>query len=109
MDANQKGRLIKKVKRKCYITDKSELVEARIIDIIEDAVVKITDLIGLSDSRFDFSNPGLECELFKNYCFYMWNDKTAKDFEESYLSDILKLRHKYMILDNSEDKSNEQL
>lgn len=107
MNIDQRNILFQKVKRKCYITDKSELVEARIIDIIEDAIVKVSDLIGIVNKNFDYSKPSPECELFKNYCFYMWNDKTAKDFEEAYLSDILKLRHKYIISDNNEDKSNE--
>lgn len=107
MNIDQRNILIQKVKRKCYITDKSELVEARIIDIIEDAIVKVSDLIGINNKNFDYSKASPECDLFKNYCFYMWNDKSAKDFEEAYLSDILKLRHKYLILDDSEGKNNE--
>lgn len=107
LKAAEKNILTQKVKRKCYITDESELVELRIRDIIEDAIVKVSDLIGITDNKFDYSKSGLECELFKNYCFYLWNDKTIKDFEESYISDILKLRHKYMILDKNEDNDNE--
>ncbi len=104
MNIDQKNILIQKVKRKCYITDKSSLIELRLDDIVEDAIIKITDLIGITSKNFDFSKPGLECDLFKNYCFYMWNDKTVAEFEEAYMSDILKLRHKHLISTRSEDQ-----
>lgn len=99
MNEEQKNILIQKVKRKCYITDNSELITAKVQDMIDDAIIKVSDMIGISDSKFNFSDPGLECDLFKNYCFYVWNDKTIKEFEESYLSDILKLRHIHQVYD----------
>lgn len=99
MSEDQKDILIQKVKRKCYITDNSKLVEAKLEDMIEDAILKVSNMIGISNKNFDFSAAGLECDLFKNYCFYVWNDKTIKEFEDSYLSDILKLRHIYQLND----------
>lgn len=107
MEDSQKYILIQKIKRKCYITDESSLIENRLNDIVEDAIIKVSDLIGLSDYDFDFSISSAECELFKNYCFYMWNDKSVKEFEEAYISDILKLRHKYLIASNEEDVNDE--
>lgn len=107
MNIDQKNILIQKVKRKCYITDESNLIELRLNDIIEDAIIKVTDLIGITDNKFDYSKPGLECELLKNYCFYIWNDKTVSEFEEVYMSDILKLRHKYCIPTKNEVQENE--
>ena len=96
MDAKQMVTLVEKVKRKCYITDNSKLINERLLDIIEDAILKVSELIGI-EANFDFSKAGIECELLKNYCFYIWNDKNIKEFEEAYLSDILKLRNKYLI------------
>lgn len=98
MDAKQMVTLIEKVKRKCYITDNSKLINARLLDVIEDAILKVSEMIGI-ESDFDFSKSGLECELLKNYCFYVWNDKSIKEFEDAYLSDILKLRNKYLVKD----------
>lgn len=96
-----------KVKRKCYITDESELIENRINDIIEDAISKLLEVLSITDNNFDFSSPGQECELFKNYCFYMWNDKSVKEFEEEYLSDILKIRHKHLLKEETSGEDNE--
>lgn len=95
--------LITIVKNKCYITDDSELIKQRFSDIIDEAKVAVADLIGVS-SDFDFSISCKERELFKNYCFYMWNDKTTKEFEENYISDILKLRHKHLVEVNIKDE-----
>ena len=96
-----------KVKRKCYITDESELIENRINDIIEDANFKLLELLGIANKNFDFSSSGQECELFKSYCFYMWNDKSIKEFEEEYLPDILKIRHKNLLEEDFLEEDNE--
>ncbi len=97
MEDIKKVILIQIVKRKCYITDNSDLIKNRLEDIIDDAIIKITEMIGIKDNNFDFSQAGPERDLLKNYCFYVWNDKSIKEFEDNYISDILKLRHKYIV------------
>lgn len=102
MKDEQKNILIQKLKRKCYITDNSKLINDRIEDLLNDSIIKVCDLIGISDIKFDFSKDSLESDLLKNYFFYLWNDKSIKEFEEAYLSDILKLRHHHIINSNEE-------
>lgn len=98
--------LIKLVKNKCYITDTSDLTNNRIKTIMEDALIKVSEMIGIS-GEYDFSKPGKERELYLNYCFYMWNDKSITDFEDNYISDICKARSFYEI--NANLEQNEEL
>lgn len=90
--------LLKLVKSKCYqITDDD--TEANIIrlqKIIEDAEIKIKSMVGITDDNFDFTKPGKERDLFLNYCFYAWNDKTEY-FKNNYSDDIMSVRAEYEV------------
>ena len=106
MNNFNKEDLIQKVKNKCYITDNSSLINNRIKEIVEDAIPRLKEICGIPlTEEFDFSESGVFCDLFKNYCFYKWYDKSPKEFEEAYISDIMKCRNKYMI-ENQEDDVN---
>lgn len=91
--------LLQLVKRKCYQiseTDNEDNIR-RLADIILDAQTKIKSLIGIPEKNsINFQDPGGERELFLNYCFYAWNDKTEY-FKNNYLDDILCLRAKYEV------------
>lgn len=83
------------VKQKCNITWEDEETEQRINEIIEDAIITVSDKIGTT-KEIDFSIPGKERNLFKNYCFYEWNNK-VNDFDKNYENEILQLRQKYEV------------
>lgn len=89
--------LITKVKRKCYITDTNETTTNRLNDIITDSLTKVKRMIGVS-ADFDFEAEGNEeeLELFKNYCWYAWND-SSNEFKDNYLDDINSLHHKHEV------------
>lgn len=97
--------LIDKVKRKCYITDSSQLTTEKLHDILNSALPKIKRLIGVSND-FDFEAEGNEEELalLMNYCWYDWNDAT-NEFNENYLEDINSLHHKHEVLNYVEEKN----
>lgn len=99
--------LLELVKKKCYITDKSNEIAERIKILVEDSIKKVCTLIGADEEQKIFIEPGLERELLLNYCFYIWNDKTTKEFIDNYLDDIYTLQRIYAVKNNSKDKQDE--
>lgn len=95
--------LIKKVKRRCYITDNDETINERVIDMIENSIPKVRRMMGISDEDYDFTEAGEEQELFLNYCYYVWND-SADSFKSNYLDDIMSIRSKYEVSQYVESK-----
>lgn len=89
--------LIRAVKLKCYIpldeTDYETL--ERFSVLMNDAQVEVSHIIGLP-SDYDFSAAGLAQSLFKNYMWYSFNDAQS-EFEDNYLSDIIKCRDYYAV------------
>jgi len=90
--------LISLVKSKCYQVsdDDSEENISRLEIIMEDAEIKVKSMLGITDKNFDFAKPGKERDLFLNYCFYAWNDKT-EFFKNNYLDDIMSIRAEYEV------------
>ena len=88
--------LKQQVKRKLNITWQDEDTDARVADIMESASVHLRHELGITDINFDFSAPGIENLLFKNYCFYEWNH-ALNEFEENYRSLIMDARAKYEV------------
>ena len=97
--------LISKVKRKCYITDTNETTINRLNDIITDSLSKVKRMIGVS-TNFDFEAEGNEeeLELFKNYCWYAWND-SSNEFKNNYMDDINSLHQKHEVKQYVEEKN----
>lgn len=89
--------LLEEVKRKCYITDNSDLTNSRLKNIVKTALVKVKRMIGVS-TTFDFEEEGNEEELalFLNYCWYDWND-VSNEFNTNYLEDIHSLHSKHEV------------
>ena len=98
--------LLEKVKRKCYITDTSEITISRLNDIITNGLTKIKRLIGVS-SDFNFEQKGNEEELdlLLNYCWYDWND-ASNEFKTNYLDDINSIRHKHEVEQYASEEEN---
>lgn len=90
------------VKQKCSITWEDEETEQRIEEIIEDAIITVKDKIGATED-IDFSIAGKERNLFKNYCFYEWNNKVS-EFDRNYENEILQLRQKYEVKQYADKK-----
>ena len=97
--------LIKEVKLKCYITDTNETTNNRLVNMIKDSLPTVRRMIGVS-ADFDFEAEGNEEEfkLFKNYCWYAWND-SDNEFEHNYLGDINSLRHKHEVKQYVEEEN----
>lgn len=92
------------VKQKCNITWDDGETEQRIKEIIEDAIVVVKHKIGIKDgTNIDFAKEGQERTLFKNYCFYEWNNKVS-EFDRNYENEIMQLRQKYEVKQYSEEK-----
>ena len=84
--------LYQKVARRCYVTSEDPLIVERLTSIIKNAVYSVKRLLGIFDENFDFSLPSMEQELFLNYCFYRWNNRSQKEFENNYIGDIIGIR-----------------
>lgn len=89
--------LLDEVKRKCYITDNSDLTDKKVKDMIKTSLVKVRRMLGVSKD-FDFEEEGNEeeLELFKNYCWYDWND-SSNEFKINYLEEINSLHSKHEV------------
>lgn len=105
--------LYQQVARRCYVTSDDQLIVERLTSIIKNAEFSVKKLLGIHNSEFDFSLPSAENELFLNYCFYRWNNRSQKEFENNYIGDILGIRtnneiaYKKSLEDKEEEKSDE--
>lgn len=89
---NYEDELVQQVARRCYITSDDELIQKRLLLIVDNAIFSVKDLLAITDKEFDFSKPSRENELFLNYCMYRWNNRTQKEFETNYMGDIISIR-----------------
>ncbi len=89
--------LVSEVKRKCYITDTNETTNNRLMDMINENLPTVKRLIGVSaDFNFEAKGNEEELKLFKNYCWYDWND-SINEFKDNYSNDINSIRHKHEV------------
>lgn len=91
-------RLVAQVKRKLNITWNDDDTTNRVQDIIQSAIPALKHKLGIADPDFDFSNPGMENDLFKAYCLYEFNH-CLNEFDANYANDILQVRAKYEVED----------
>lgn len=82
------GKVLDMVKKALSVTWYDEDTEQKILDIIDDAEVKLNHILG---AEMNYSAPGAARRLFVNYCVYAWNG-VEKDFKANYLSDIYEIR-----------------
>lgn len=88
--------LLSYVKRKLNITWNDEDTNARVEEIVESAIPKMINILGISDPDFDFSEPGEEKTLFGAYCLYEWNH-VAHEFQANYANDIAQVRERHEV------------
>lgn len=91
-------RLVAQVKRKLNITWNDDDTTNRVQDIIQSAIPALKHKLGIADPDFDFSNPGMENDLFKAYCLYEFNH-CLNEFDANYANDIMQVRAKYEVED----------
>lgn len=89
--------LLRKIKDAIDITFDDDGQDRKVYGFIEDGIVILRSLIGANDSdEIDWTLPGRERMLLKNYCLYAINNMT-EDFENSYQKDIMAARMKYEV------------
>lgn len=86
--------LILKIKDALDITFEDEDFDRKIVGIIEDGIPILRSLFGVEEGEeIDWTKPGQERMLLKNYCLYELNNVSEK-FSENYRSEILAVRAK---------------
>ncbi len=83
--------LFAQVKRKLNITWDDDDTNSVVEDIIQSAIPVIIHKIGITDTSFDFSLPGIENNLFRAYCLYCYNH-CENEFDVNYSNDIAQAR-----------------
>jgi hypothetical protein len=97
--------LLSQVERKLNITWKDEETTKRLTEIIEDAIPDLIHRLGITDKNFDFSRPGTENNLFKNYCLYEWNH-SLNEFFDNYAEPIAQIRARNEVAQFLESEEN---
>lgn len=93
--------LLDKVKEKLKITWQDESIDKRIEEMVEDAEITLNHKLG---AEIDYSAPGMERNLFLNYCLYAWND-CVNEFDNNYMNEIYQIRNKYKVKRYAEKKA----
>lgn len=87
--------LLLKIKDAIDITFEDDDVERKIIGIIEDGIEVLRSIFGAGeDVEIDWTMPGFERMLLKNWCLYELNNVGDK-FKENYRSEIIGMQIKY--------------
>ena len=83
--------LFVQVQQKLNITWSDTVTNARIEEIINNAIPDLIHRLGITDEEFDFSVPGAENNLLLNYCLYEWNH-CLNEFFDNYAESIAQIR-----------------
>lgn len=96
--------LILKIKDALDITFDDDDYDRKIVGIIEDAIPALRSLFGMpEDFDFDWTEPGQERSLLKNYCLYVLNN-VKEMFLDNYRNDIIQMRIKYEVKNDSSEE-----
>lgn len=95
-----KFNLLDRVKEKLKVTWQDEVTDRRITEMIEDAKITLNHKLG---AEIDYSAPGMERNLFLNYCLYAWND-CVNEFDNNYINEIYQIRNRYKVKKYVESK-----
>lgn len=90
MDKN----LLQEVKDHINITWDEEETDRKLKGMIEDAKCILDYKLG---AKIDYTIPGMEHNLFLNYCMYAYNNCT-NEFDSNYFNEIMQLRQKYEVI-----------
>jgi hypothetical protein len=85
--------LFSQILKKLNITWSDTETNTRVEEIIDSAIPDLIHRLGITDKDFDFSVPGPENTLFKNYCLYEWNH-SLNEFFDNYAESIAQIRAK---------------
>ena len=87
-------KLFQEIKDKLNITWDEEETDRKLKGMIEDAKYILDYKLG---SKIDYTIPGMEHNLFLNYCMYAYNNCT-NEFDDNYFNEIMQLRQKYEVI-----------
>lgn len=90
--------LLKMLKNELAITWEEEETELRLARIIMSAISTMDYKLG---AEIDYSEPGIEQNLFINYCVYVYNG-CANEFDTNYFNEIMQVRYKYEVMNNED-------
>jgi hypothetical protein len=103
--------LFSQILKKLNITWSDTETNARVEEIIDGAIPDLIHRLGITDENFDFSVPGAENTLFKNYCLYEWNH-SLNEFFDNYAESIAQIRTKNEVaqfLESEEDNAETEI
>lgn len=98
--------LFAQIKRKLNITWSDEDTDNIVKDIIDSAIPTMIHKIGIADTGFDFSMPGIENNLFRAYCLYEYNH-CANEFDYNYSNTIAQARAIHEVKQHTEATESE--
>ena len=87
------------LKQELFITWTDEDTEARLTRIIENAQSAMNHKLG---AVIDYSIPGMEQNLFIQYCVYVYNG-IANEFDNNYYHELAQVRMIYEVEDYGEE------
>ena len=90
--------LLQMLRNELAITWNDEETNMRLERIILNAIPTLNFKLGI-DTDIDYSEDGMEQNLFINYCVYVYNG-CANEFDMNYFNEIMQLRLKYEVLNN---------
>ncbi len=88
--------LLQLLRNELTITWVDEETTMRLERIILNAIPTMNFKLG---ADIDYSEDGMEQNLFINYCVYVYNG-CANEFDMNYFNEIMQLRLKYEVLNN---------
>ena len=88
--------LLAQVRRKLNITWEDTDTNNRVRDIMRQARAKMFEILGIVDTKFDFSGEGTENMLYLAYCLYLYNH-CENEFDDNYREDIMQTRAKHEV------------
>lgn len=89
--------LLQMLRNELFITWEDEETMMRLQRIILSAIPTMNYKLGVSD--IDYSEDGMEQNLFINYCVYVYNG-CANEFDENYFNEIMQIRQYYEVYGN---------
>ena len=81
-----------------YITWEDEETIKKLQRIIMNAIPTMNFKLG---GEIDYSEDGMEQNLFINYCVYVYNN-CANEFDNAYFNEIMQIRMKMEVLNDEE-------
>lgn len=88
--------LLGQVRRKLNITWNDTETDARLEEIVANAIPDLKHKLGIVEEDFDFSIAGAENSLFLAYCLYDW-EHSLQEFDLNYERMIAQVRSQHLV------------